>query len=157
MLAGAAALFTVLAMQGVAQAGVFDFSYTGVLFGTNTPETVVGTLTTSGTSSAITAISGTDNGAAITKLSTYQGSDNLLTYPAAPSYVDYNGLGFTTANLSANIYYIFGSYIYENSNGATANNGTFTVTPVPEPASLLVLGTGVLGLALVMRKRRRAG
>ncbi|MDD2860573.1 MAG: PEP-CTERM sorting domain-containing protein [Acidiphilium sp.] len=154
MLAGAAALFTILAAQGVAHAGVFDFDYAGVLFGTSTAVDVVGTLTTAGTSSTITGITGTDNGAAITGLTTFQGSDNLLTYPANPSYFDFSGLGFTTANLSANIYYNVLGNVYEDSNGATVTGGSLTVTPVPEPGSLLVLGTGLLGLALVMRKRR---
>ena len=43
-----------------------------------------------------------------------------------------------------------------NLLGGPTGNGTLLVTNVPEPASMILLGSGVLGLSGVIRKRRKA-
>jgi hypothetical protein len=87
---------------------------------------------------------------------------------ANPSYLTYGGILFgqpgTGSQLFVNIYTFFGGgqgnySILTTSPGGNYNinlstGGSFTLTPVPEPSSLTLLGIGSLG-SLVYGWRRR--
>jgi len=112
--------------------------------------------------SAVTAISGTVDGDAITGLSSYAAADNIL-LSVTPYYVDVGGISFTTSADTYNFYaYNNANYVCAESEdgacyysqGNTASN--LTVTQVPEPATWALMVAGFAALGGGLRARRHA-
>jgi len=146
---------------------VFDWTLTGPaasLGGVPLPGSGTITAITGTGGEVVTAITGTIGGVAITGLTTFNGSDDLI-FPSGTTFVDTKGLTFTTATgQQIDIFSFFaeGSPPSGNAYGEIASPGGFGVgtfdltaqTPLPAALPLYAAGLGVVGFVARRKKRR---
>jgi hypothetical protein len=176
---GALALSVLCAQTSKADTVLFDFSFTGSSFNGS------GTFTTiaeGGNQYLITGITGVADNSAITGLVNINSNDNILYSPgfeetflgfpiAGPFNFDSQGLSFGLANGSNVNLEEVGSFFSADeaaSLDTPKSNRDITesvdidvekissTSPVPEPGTLALFGTGVLGAAGAIRRRLMA-
>jgi len=140
-------------------ADTFDFTVTGV--GISASGQFV-TNPQSGGTFLITDLTGTQNGQTLTLIGVngFAGNDNLLLsgFPA----LDFAGVSFAAGGVDYNLYFnsyggfpLFGGALdyYETStSGVLGTEVQFSVTPAPEPSSVLLLAAGLACLAFLLRR-----
>lgn len=139
------------------------FSFTGVDI------VVTGTSTATPGEYLLSGISGTTDGSTVASIipaGEYPNnpgppSDNLIFDPEVDGgYLDENGISYTLVNgEEVNLYYIapaadtISGYFTDIDNDVTAPSNNIPINATPEPGSLALAGTGILGMAGILRRR----
>lgn len=161
-LLAAGAMSLALTAAGSARAAAYELHFIGTdisgdLVALTNASDVITSITGSFTDTALSPSIYT-----LTGMSGYAAADNHLV--ATPSFVTYSGLSFTTSAGAGNDFNIFDNgggnyYLLAQSTdpGGAAYAGmpqlSFSVTAVPEPATLALMLAGLLGLAGMTRRR----
>ena len=136
-----------------------DYSGSGVL--TVDPTSTVGVYEIVGVTGSIVVDGTTDQIASVLAVGTFpaDGPNNNLLYDpelAAPfGAFDASGVSFKLADDAGklNLFLSDGEVLKLTGGKQDEETGTITVSPIPEPPSLALLGTGMLGLAGMVRRR----
>ena len=140
-----------MTLAGTASADIFSFTYS------NETVTASGYLYATplgGGRFQITELFGTRNGVdiALLPVNVFGSNDNLLSFPAEP-YVTFSGISFVDKDgVDYNIYND-GAYRESLSGYPDGAAVALSFESVPEPSSLLCLGSAILGALGVARRR----
>lgn len=143
-----------------ANADNFNFTFTGQT--DNVSGTFVTTPLGGGQFLITDILNGQVDGNLITAVlppDTYEFNDNILFFPADPAFFDSDGVSFSDQNgVDYNLFFFFVNNLLSTSG--IDDNGDLVVTSaggggggVPEPGSIVLLGTGLLGAAGVLRRK----
>ncbi len=153
------ALLSALAIPAAAHADTFDFSAMGAS-GSFSGSGVLTASAHAGGGFLISGITGTGVTGLIAP-NDFHGNDNLL-FPLATPNLDEHGFSFTDINgpdhYDVNIFHNsdgYFAYLKDEDNLTQTVPVTFTLASAatPEPSTLVLLGTGILGLAGVARRK----